>query len=226
MKTMKRLAALLLTLCLLIGLPISVSAAGSGATRTDDGASYIQWLCNAQYLDSGHDRLLLTISGALGVNTIDGIRNFEGVLADYSERGWEMRLVIEEFPDDKVNYSDCGVKNVTSLDGKKMLFPTNVDGYEAVSMLVERDFSYKFDPETAESTVRVVGLDADTVVMSDGADYVAEDEDTRVQTVVNTVEIKANEPIVSVSLIAGGALAAVAAVGISLLVSKKRKAGK
>lgn len=206
-----------------------VTKGGNAAIKTDDGKSYLQWLFSAQYLDSKHDRLLCTMSSvALGVDTIDGIRTFQGELAQYANRNWELRFVIEEYPDDKTNYSDCGVCNITTPDGSKMLFPTHIGGYEAVASLVEIDLNYAFDPTLAESTQIVVGLDADTIVMIDGAEYRAaqEEEDDTVDTIVKTVEIVKNDPLVIALVLGGGVLLSLVIVLIAVLVTKKRKAAK
>lgn len=206
-----------------------VNKGGNAAIKTDDGKEYLQWQFGAQFLDKEHDRLLCTMSTvAAGVDTIDGIRNFSGALTKYANRNWELRLVIEEYPDDRVNYSDCGVCNITTPDGAKMLFPTHVNGFEAVSVLLERDLSYAFDPKLAESTKVVVGLDADTVVMMDGAEYTAmqDEKEPTVQTVVNTVEVLANDPLVIALVLGGSVLVGGLAVVIAVLATKKRKAGK
>jgi len=205
-----------------------VTKGGNAAIRTDDDKGYLQWQFGAQYVDSKHDRLLLTMSTvALEVDTIDGIRNFEGALAAYAGRNLELRLVIEEYPDDKANYSDCGVCNITTPDGKKMLFPTHIGGYEAVSVLVEKDLNYAFDPNLAESTQVAVGLDADTIVMYDGATYQSDqDKDDESSAIVKTEEVVKNDPLIMVLLLGGGLLIGLVAVGVALLVGKNRKAGK
>lgn len=206
-----------------------VNKGSNAAIKTDDGKEYLQWQFSAQFLDKEHDRLLCTMSTvAAGVDTIDGIRNFSGALTKYANRNWELRLVIEEYPDDRVNYSDCGVCNITTPDGSKVLFPTHIGGFEAVAVLLEKDLSYAFDPTLAESTKVVVGLDADTVVMMDGAEYMAmqEEKDPTVQTVVTTVEVLANDPLVIALVLGGSVLVGVLAVLIAVLATKKRKAGK
>ena len=206
-----------------------VNKGGNAAIKTDDGKEYLQWQFSAQFLDKEHDRLLCTMSTvAAGVDTIDGIRNFTGALTKYANRNWELRLVIEEYPDDRVNYSDCGVCNITTPDGSKMLFPTHISGFESVSVLLEKDLSYAFDPSLAESTKMVVGLDADTIVMMDGDEYLAlqAQKEPTVETIVKTVEVTANDPLVIALVLGGSVLVGLLAVLIAVLVTKKRKAGK
>lgn len=205
-----------------------VSKGGNAAIRTNDDKGYLQWQMGAQFVDSKHDRLLLTMSTvALEVDTIDGIRSFEGALAAYAGRNLELRLVIEEYPDDRTNYSDCGVCNITTPDGKKVLFPTHVSGFEAVSVILERDLKYGFDPNLLESTQAIIGLEADTIVMYDGATYeskqVAVDEKP---VIIKTEEVVKNDPLVMALVLGGGLLIGLVAVVVAICVSKKRKAGK
>jgi hypothetical protein len=206
-----------------------VNKGGNAAIKTDDGKEYLQWQFSAQFLDKEHDRLLCTMSTvAAGVDTIDGIRNFTGALTKYANRNWELRLVIEEYPDDRVNYSDCGVCNITTPDGSKMLFPTHISGYESVSILVERDFTYPFDESKTESTQVTMGLDANTILIMDGAEYLEakNKDDQNSMVVVKTIEVVKNNPWVVGVVIATSGLIALTIVLVTLFVSEKRKAAK
>lgn len=211
-----------------VGLRL-VKKGGNAAIRTDDDRTNLQWLFSTQFLDAKHDRLLLTMSAsALEITNIDDIRNYSGELARYADRGWEMRLVIEEIPDDKTNYSDGGVCNITTPDGLKVLFPTHISGYESVSVLVEKDLTYPVDETKTESTQVIVGLDADTILIVDGAEYleVKNEEDQNAQVIVKTVEVVKNNPLVVGLVLVGSVLVAAAIVLIPLLINKKRKAAK
>ncbi len=206
-----------------------VTKGNNAAIRSDDDTEHLQWQFSAQFLDSKHDRLLCTMSTvAQGVNTIDGIRNFAGNLSQYASRNWEMRFIIEEYPDDRNNYADCGVCNITTPDGSKVLFPTHVGGFEAVALLVEKDLNYAFDPNLVEPTQVMAGLDADVIVMMDGAEYLAmrEDEEDATQPIVNLVEVVKNDPMIIALMLGGGLVVGALAVLIAVLVSKKRKAAK
>jgi hypothetical protein len=211
-----------------VGLRL-VKKGGNAAIRTDDDRMNLQWMFSMQFLDSNHDRLLLTLSSStLEITSIDDIRNFSGELARYADRGWEMRLVIEELPDDKTNYSDGGVCNITTPDGKKMLFPTHISGYESVSILVERDFTYPFDESKTESTQVTMGLDANTILIMDGAEYLEakNKDDQNSMVVVKTIEVVKNNPWVVGVVIATSGLIALTIVLVTLFVSRKRKAAK
>ena len=204
-----------------------VSKNGSGVKYTDDKTTYLQWQFSMQYLDSKHDRLLLTMStAALQVNDLDEIRAFSGPLAQYADRDWEMRLVIEELPDDKTDYSDFGVCNITSTDGSKMLFPTNVWGYEAVSLSIDRDLSYEYDKNLVESTKSDTALSPDAIVILDAEEYRQEHDDSVRPTHVTTVQVVQNNPLLIAGILGGSALIGAAILVVVLLLGKKRKAAK
>lgn len=160
--------------------------------------------------------------------SIDDIRNFSGALASYANRNWEMRLVIEELPDDKTNYSDGGVCNITTTDGAKMLFPTHISGYESVSVLVEKDLTYSFDESKTESTQIVAGVDADTIIIMDGTEYLElkQKDENKAPVILKTIEVVKNNPIIIGIVLGASALIAAAIIIIPLLIGKKRKAAK
>jgi hypothetical protein len=205
-----------------------VKAGGGGLRRTETNAR-MEWQFSIQYLDAKHDRLLCTMSTvALNLDDITDIINWRGALAPYKDTGVEVRFIIEELPDDTTNYSDCGVCNITSVDGTKVLLPTYTSGYEAAQEFIEVDLNYEFDTSMVSSVVQNSGLDADTIVAMKGSEYLAMqgEQGGAEAPPVTTVEVVKNDPLVVALVLGGGVVIGGAVLAVALIVTRKRKVAK
>lgn len=205
-----------------------VKEGGGGLRRTESNAR-MEWQFGIQYLDAKRDRLLCTMSTvALNLDDISDIINWRGELEKYKDTGVEVRFVIEELPDDTTNYSDCGVCNITSLDGTKVLLPTYTTGYEAAQELIEVDLNYEFDTSMVSSVIQDTGLSADTIVAMKGSEYLAmqAEQGGTDRPSVTTVEVVNNDPLVIALLLGGGVLIGGAVLAVVFIVTRKRKVAK
>lgn len=208
---------------------IRVVKEGGGGLRRTKSDARMEWQFGIQYLDAKHDRLLCTMSTvALNLDDISDILNWRGELAEYKDTGVEIRFVIEELPDDTINYSDCGVCNITSVDGTKVLLPTYTTGYEAAQELIEVDMNYEFDTSMVSSVVVSNGLSADTIVAMKGSEYLAmqAEQGGSDQPPVITVEVVDNDPLIIALLLGGGVLISGAILAVAWIVIRKRKVAK
>ena len=97
------------------------------------------------YLDSKHDRVLWTVTGALGNNmTVTDVLACKNDLAKYA--GVTMKFCIEEIPYyDGVGLSDAHICNVTNADGTVELTASRPIGWDGVYVPIDVDFDYKYD---------------------------------------------------------------------------------
>ncbi len=179
---------------------------GEGDSRTA-----MQWAAaGIEFLDDNRDRLLYTIrSGAFGVETINDVTGFRGVLAQYKDM-YKVRLSVEEKPYDTSKHrSDGFVCNISSLDGTKPMLATVPRGYDATCLDIVRNYNYEFD------RTKCFPIDApsdDAIGMIVGATPIEKEEDP---VDIRYEEVVKNDPVYI--LIWLGAAVALALVLILLL---------
>lgn len=184
---------------------------------------HLQWGGSVEYVDSKHDRLVWTINqSAIGVDTIEEIRNYAGELANYKHL--PMALTLEEYPyDTDHRFTDNAICNVTTRDGSVYLSPTLPYGWEKCNMLIEVDDSYPVDLSATESVVE--GISFDRQLLFRGSEVDAKEPVDEPVTVPREepVFMLKNEPRIIAAILGGSVAVFVLLFAIALIVRKKRK---
>lgn len=183
---------------------------------------YLQWAGNLEYVDSKHDRLVWTIyQSAIGIDTIEEIRNYVGELANYKHL--PMALTVEEYPyDTDHRFVDNAICNVTTRDGAVNLTPTLPSGWEKCNMFIEVDYSYPVDLSATESVVE--GISFDRQLLFRGSEINGEDPmDEPVTLPEEPMLMLKNEPWIIAAILGGSVVMVVLWFVIALIVRKKRK---
>ena len=185
--------------------------------------NYLQWEGSILYVDIKHYRLLFTLtSSAIGVNTLDGILNYEGELANYKKFLVAMTLE-EKMP---TGYSgptvDNEIRNVTTRDGEVHLTPTRRAGYEACNIPIEVDYSYRVDLSATESTAEIFEATWDYPLASLSDKEAPTVVSPKPEVEEKTMVLK-NDGIVVAALIGGGALICAGLIVLSIVIRKRRK---
>jgi hypothetical protein len=210
-----------------------VDSSGGLQRITDAKSPYYdvrtQWGGSVMYVDSKHDRLIFTFAAdALGVNTLMGVINREGLLADFEK--CNVVFSLEELPYDAAgHYSDGRVCNVTTRDGEVYLTPTRFSGYESCNIPIEIDYNYKVDLSATEPTQekKEIVFDYSLAVVADDAtiaDEAAEEaERLGLQQEKPMDRVLKNDPILVAAILGGSALLSLLLVVIAVVIRKKRR---
>ena len=211
-----------------------VDSSGGLQRITDAKSPYYdvrtQWAGSVMYVDSKHDRLIFTFTeDALGVNTLMGVINREGLLADFEK--CNVVFSLEEVPYDAAgHYSDGRVCNVTTRDGEVYLTPTRFNGYESCNIPIEIDYNYKVDLSATEPTQekKEIVFDYSLAAVADDAtiaDEAAEEaERLDIQQEKPMDRVLKNDPILVAAILGGSALLSLLLVVIAVVIRKKRRA--
>lgn len=211
-----------------------VDSSGGLQRITDKKSPYYdvrtQWAGSVMYVDSKHDRLIFTFTeDSLGVNTLMGVINREGLLADFEK--CNVVFSLEEVPYDAAgHYSDGKVCNVTTRDGEVYLTPTRFNGYESCNIPIEIDYNYKVDLSATEPTQekKEIVFDYSLAAVADDAtiaDEAAEEaERLDIQQEKPMDRVLKNDPILVAAILGGSALLSLLLVVIAVVIRKKRRA--
>ena len=114
-----------------------------------DTSQPLQFQGKICFTDSAHDTVLFVYDD--GVNNITSLQQFEGDLAKYAEKGYTLKLAIEEVPFDQTNPSRDGlIDNITTADGTRKLTANLVGGWDGQYSSITRDFSIITDKTAYE----------------------------------------------------------------------------
>jgi len=211
-----------------------VDSSGGLQRITDDKSPYYdvrtQWGGSVMYVDSKHDRLIFTFThDALGVDTLMGVINREGLLANFEK--CNVVFSLEEVPYDAVgHYSDGKVCNVTTRDGEVYLSPTRFNGYESCNIPIEINYNYKVDLSATEPTQekKEIVFDYSLAVVADDATIAAEAVEEAEQLVAKQEKpmerVLKNDPILVAAILGSSALLGLLLVVTAVVMHKKRRA--
>lgn len=197
-------------------------------TRISDAKSlyygeYLQWAGSLEYVDSKHDRLVWTIyQSAVGVDTIEEIRNYTGELANYKHL--PMALTLEEYPyDTDHRFVDNAICNVTTRDGSVYLTPSLPSGWEKCNLFIEVDYSYPVDLSATESVVEGISFDRQLLFRGSEIDVTEPVDESVTVPEEEPVRVLKNEPWIIAAILGGSVAVFALLLAIALIVRKKRK---
>jgi len=191
--------------------------------KSPDYGTYLQWTGALNYVDSKHDRLVFTVYGSVfGVNTLSGIFNYEGKLAEFKD--CNIVMTVEELPYDYGvgHYSDNTICNITTKDGEIYLTPTRHVGYEACNIPIEINHRYPVDltmMEGTEEKAEPVTYDYSLVTLADGTERFEKETD-----ITSIMDVKKNNPLIVAAILGGSSLVCLGLIVVAVIMSKKRKA--
>lgn len=122
------------------------------------GTVPLQYRGRLCFTDSAHDTVLFTYDD--GVNDIVSLLRFEGDLAPFAGRGYELKLAIEEVPFDQSSPSRDGlIDNITTADGKTKLSANLVGNWDGQYCEIKEDRSISVDSGSFEDITDPDGFD-------------------------------------------------------------------
>ncbi len=202
-----------------------VNSAGGVQKVNDDKSphygTYLQWTGLVQYVDSKHDRLLITLqTEVMGISTMSDILNYKGLLADYKQ--FPVVFTLEEVPYNTAeHYTDGYICNVTTQDGDVYLSATRHQGYESCNIPIENGYGYAVDLSAPESTVEkkeiIMDFDYPLVTL---ADEVPIDEGPNENSADKVLK---NDPMITMVILGGGGLICAALIVFAIIIGKRRK---
>lgn len=194
---------------------------------------YYQWTASVQYLNSEHDKLLLTMTGSnFGCDTFSELMAGKGTFPDdvkekIQNGTYRFLAGLEEtYLVNKNEYMNDGMlKNLCAEDDETVyVWPTRLQAGECVHAFLDEllplPASIKIDPNQFEPTGGK-GQNWDFDIMELGEPLEIEGDGS--EDVITTTVVK-NDPVVIAIILGAGVVVAAVLIVVFVLASKKRKA--
>ncbi len=202
-----------------------VNSSGAVQKVTDDKSphygTYLQWTGLVQYVDSKHDRLVVTLqTEVMGIKTMSEILNYKGLLAEYKQ--FPVVFTLEEVPYTTAeHYTDGYICNVTTKDGEVYLSATRHQGYESCNIPIENAYGYRVDLSSLEGTMEkkeiITEFEFPLVTLANEVP-IEEIEDEN-----SADEVLRNDPIITMAILGGSGLLCALLIVLAIVIHKKRK---
>lgn len=184
------------------------------------GTVPLQYRGRLCFTDSAHDTVLFTYDD--GVNDIVSLLRFEGDLAPFAGRGYELKLAIEEVPFDQSSPSRDGlIDNITTADGKTKLSANLVGNWDGQYCEIKEDRSISVDSGSFEDITDPDGFDYGKVLSVKSGNGSGSASVTAV-----TPDGTKKNSILPVAVLAGCAVFSALLVGLALSGRKKHNGGE